>query len=317
MAPEFAKPLIVRLRCRPLADLLTPPGYNTGLGFQCFTVPPMTIKAKILCLVGAFALLAAAITGLGLATMADYNRIIDDYRHTSQNVFNGEKLNRQLTGAALDGRGVYMAKSDEEAVIAATQIDARADALTALINDWQKSLRPGELPKFAAVRKNVLEFARDGHVLAETTRNRGLQAANQYGNHAEFRSFREQMQTDVDSMVAEMEARQVQSQAALAQFEAKRQGHFLLIAATGILVLLGGSLWLAIGSIANPLGRIRRSMVRVSEGDYDAPIPDGRTGEIGELWGALDILKARAAEADRLSKQKLEDEHRLRELVLD
>jgi len=126
------------------------------------------------------------------------------------------------------------------------------------------------------------------------------------------------MQSDVDSMVADMEARQVQSQTALVQFESKRQNQFLFIAASGILVLLAGSLWLAIGSIATPLSQIRRSMVRVSEGDYETPLPAGRTGsEIGELWGALDILKARAAEADRLSKQKLEAEHRLRELVLD
>ncbi len=278
----------------------------------------MTIKAKILCLVGAFALLAAAITGLSLKTMDDYNRVIDDYRHTSQNVFNGERLNRQLTGAALDGRGVYMAHNEDEAVAAARQVDVRADALGELIADWDKTLKPGELPKYAAVRKNVRDFVHDGHVLATTTRDHGLRAANSYGNHAAFRATREQMQADIDSMVADIEARQVQSQRALEQFETQRQEQFLLIAASGILVLLAGSMWIAIGSIANPLSDIRRSMVKVSEGDFDTPIPTDRsTSEIGQLWNALDILKGRAAEAERLSQEKLAQEHRLRELVLD
>ncbi len=278
----------------------------------------MTIKAKILCLVGAFALLAAAITGLGLKTMADYSRIIEDYRHTSQNVFNGERLNRQLTGAALDGRGVYMAHDEDEAVAAARQVDARADALSELIAGWDKTLKPGELPKYAAVRKNVLEFIRDGRRLAAMTRKDGRNAATSYGDHAEFRATREQMQADIDAMVGEIEARQAQSQRALERFEMQRQEQFLLIATTGILLLLAGSMWIAIGAIANPLSQIRRAMVKVSEGDYETPTPVSRPdSEIGQLWNALDILKGRAAQAERLRKEKLAAEHALRELVLD
>ena len=71
----------------------------------------MTIKAKILCLVGAFALLAMVITGLGLNTMTDYNRVIEDYRHASDNAMRGERLNRYMMQAALDGHGIYSADS--------------------------------------------------------------------------------------------------------------------------------------------------------------------------------------------------------------
>ena len=36
----------------------------------------MTIKSRILLLVGCFALMASAVTGLGLVTIQDYNRIL-------------------------------------------------------------------------------------------------------------------------------------------------------------------------------------------------------------------------------------------------
>jgi methyl-accepting chemotaxis protein len=126
------------------------------------------------------------------------------------------------------------------------------------------------------------------------------------------------MQADISAMVTRINADQAASQAALMRFEQVRAGQFLAIAGVGILLLLAASLWIAIRSITEPLGQVRRSMVRISEGQYQTPIPDGhKDGEIAELWGALDILKTHAIEAERLSCERLEAEHRTRELVLD
>jgi len=277
----------------------------------------MTIKAKILCLVAAFALLAAAITSLSLSTMGDYKRAIAEYRHASQNAFNGERLNRYLSAAALEMRGIYMARTEADALIAADRTDISADQLTAFVMQWHRQVRPGELPQFAGVEAKIQNLAGGAHFIARYTRDNGRLAAYAVGNIARHRVFREKMQADIDAMVREIEARQALSAAELSHFEAQREVQFLLIATTGILVLLGGSLWIAFGSIAYPLNQVRRSMVRVSEGDYETPIPDDRKGEIGELWGALDILKARAIEAERLTTEKLAEEHKLRELVLD
>ncbi len=278
----------------------------------------MTIKAKILCLVAAFAVLASAITALSLNTMSDYKRAIAGYRHASQNAFNGERLNRYLSATALEMRGIYMARTEAEARAAAGKTDASADQLSAFIYHWHKQITPGELPQFAGVEAKVLNLAGGAHFIARYARDNGHMAANSVGNIAKHRLFREQMQADIDAMVDEIEARQALSTAELAHFETRRQQQFMLIATAGILLLLAGSMWMAVDSIANPLSQVRRSMVRVSEGDYDTPIPaGGLTGEIGELWGALDILKARAIEAERLTKEKLAEEHKLRELVLD
>ncbi len=278
----------------------------------------MTIKAKILCLVAAFALLASAIAGLGLQTMNDYNRIIDAYRHASENVVRSEQLNRYMMQAALDGHGVYSADNDHIAQWAAAKVDTTADTLAAFVMDWSAHLRPGELADFPAVRDYVLNMARDGHTLARITREQGVAAANAYGNHPQYRSRRENMQSRVDAMIARINANQAASQAALTHFEQVRAGQFIAVAGIGILLLLAASLWVAIRAIAEPLDEVRRSMVKISEGLYETPIPAGhKDGEIAELWAALDILKTHAIEAERLSREQLEAEHRTRELVLD
>jgi methyl-accepting chemotaxis protein len=262
--------------------------------------------------------LAVAITGLGLQTMSDYNRIIDNYRRASDNMVRAERLNRYMEQAALDGHGLYNADSARAEQWAAYRVDATADKLAAFVDDWNARLLPGELPDFPAVRDFVLGMARDGHALAKIAREQGLAAANAYGNHPQNRATRENMQARIDSMVAKITTREADSRIALTRFEKVRAMQFLAVAGIGILLLLAASLWIAVRSIAEPLGAVRRSMVRISEGQYETPIPVGhKDGEIAELWGALDILKAHAIEAERLSRERLEAEHRMRELVLD
>lgn len=278
----------------------------------------MTIKAKILCLVGAFAVLAAAITGLGLKTMADYSRAIQNYRHASANALNGERLNRYLTAAALDGTRLYIAPDQAAAEAAAGRIDIRADELSGFVNAWKGQLKAGELPEFDAVSGWVLDMARDGHELARIARTDGLPAARAYGDHPQYRAYREDMQSRLDAMVARLSEQQSLSQTELTRFESFRSLQFMLMAVAGILGLLGASLWLAIDSISRPLSQVRQSMVQISEGAYDTPIPGGRmSAEIGQLWGALDVLRRHAVEADRLTRLRLEEEKSMRELVLD
>ncbi len=278
----------------------------------------MTIKAKILCLVAAFALLATVITGLSLRTMADYTRAIDDYRHASDNAFNAERLNRYMSEAALEMRGIYMAQSDAEALTAADRTDARSDRLNAFVQDWTKQLQPGELPEFDAVHDKILGLVKGGHFIAQYTRQHGRTAAIAIGATPGHLHFREQMQAQIDTMVTRINQRQAESRTALTRFESQRQQQFLLMASGGIVLLLAGSLWIAITAIARPLNRLRDAIIRVSEGGYDTPIPDDAGGrEINALWAALDILKSRAVEAERLTQARLDEEHRLRELVLD
>jgi len=278
----------------------------------------MTIKAKILSLVAAFALLALAITALSLKTMEDYNKSIDSYRQASDNAFRGERLNRYLTAAALAGRTLYAAQDKAQVKQSADQVDAIAETLAGFVEDWDHHIVANSLPEFEHVHGEILSFVADGHTLARIARAGGLAAANAYGNHQTYRDARENMQANIDAMVTRIEAEQARSRLELQKFESQRQIQFMLIAITGIIILAAGSFWIAIDSIATPLSHVRLSMVKIAEGAYDTPIPSGHTStEISELWSALAVLKDRAVEAEQLSAERLKDEQKLRELMLD
>ncbi|WP_157139033.1 HAMP domain-containing protein [Asticcacaulis biprosthecium] len=263
----------------------------------------------------AFALLAVIITALSLKTMGDYNRIIADYRHNAENAFRGERLNRLVATNVIEIRGIYLSQSRDEELSQAVRVSQRAIELEAFLNAWPQSA--GDLPELALVREKSRQLVNGGQYLAKITRERGRFVAQDIGDKPEYRASREALQVRIDTMVSGFDAKLASSQAQLKKFEEKRQIQFLMTAASGILILLGGSLWIAIDAIAAPLARVRESMVRISEGAYDTEIPAASRGEIGELWTALGILKSRAAEAERLSREQLQEEHKLRELVLD
>lgn len=266
----------------------------------------MKIKAKILSLVVAFALLSAAITGLAFKTMADYDRIITDYIRASDNTFRGERLNRFLSAGAVEMRGVYLSTSRREELFQAQRVDDSVNMLSAFLDDWQKNIRPGELPEFAQVRIDCQNMIQSGRHLAKRVREQGLAAAIRYGNKDPSLPSSEAMQARIDSMVNRIGTEQKRSLDALEHFKSERQTQFILIAAIGILLLVLGSLWIVIDAIPHPIDRVRQSMIRMSQGEYNTALPteapsDTMGTEIGELWRALGVLKVHTLQAGRLA----------------
>ena len=252
----------------------------------------MTIRAKILSLVAAFALLMIAITALGIKTMADYDRIIADYNHAADNAFRGERLNSYLSAGALEMRGLYLAQNETEARFQADLIEQRVTRLEAFLTDWQKKLAPGELPELVQVRHDCQMVILGGHYMAQVVRAHGLAAAGAYADTNRYRLAREAMQLRIDDMVTRIATTQARSQQALERFKSERLTQFLIMAAGGVLLLLLGSMWVVIDLLANPPAY--RQTVRPSDNAPDAALPEFEAldGRVGELWRVLGVLKS-------------------------
>lgn len=267
----------------------------------------MTIKAKILSLVAAFAVMATAITGLSLMTMAHYDRVIADYTRASNNAFRAEQLNLFLSKGVIAVRNVYIAKTPEQLEARITAMNARMSEVDGLLKAWKADLKPGEIPQFAAIEKDariVIDFTEK---VAEVARTRSPREAERLGATDEALAWREAFQGRLDAMVSGIKTALTDRQARLEAYQIQRSRDFVVIAGSGIVLVLLASLWVAIRSIANPINRVTQSIMRLSEGAYDTAIPAARgQDEISKLWAALSILKAHAIEAKKINDQKLE-----------
>ena len=271
----------------------------------------MTIKAKILALVAAFALMAAAISALGLATISDYDRVITDYSRANDEAFRAEHLSRVLSESVIRIRNIYASTPGPQLDQRSRGLEANLADTQAVLADWKAHLQPGEVPQFNQVQRDtqrVIGFARAMIVIARTE---GPAAAQKKGFTDAAVNWREGFQDRLDAMVADFHHRLLVKQAQLKAYQTRRVTEFLAIAATGTLLLLLASLWVAIRSIANPIKTITGSIIRISEGAYDTVIPEtatdpGKTDEISRLWAAIAILKDRSVELKRINDAKLE-----------
>jgi methyl-accepting chemotaxis protein len=258
----------------------------------------MTIRTKILSLVAAFALLAMAITALGIKTMVDYDRIIADYNHAADNAFRGERLNRYLSTGALEMRGLYLARDETEARFQADLIEARVTRLEAFLNDWQKTLAPGELPELGPVRRDCQNIIQGGRYMAQTVRTQGRAAVGTYADTYKYRLSREAMQARIDDMVTRIAEAQLRSQQAMERFKSERLTQFLIMAAGGVLLLLLGSMWVVIELLAAaPV--YKRQTLPPPESVPETVMPEFEVldGRIGELWRVLGVLKSSTGKA--------------------
>ncbi len=267
----------------------------------------MTIKAKILSLVAAFAIMAAAICTLSLITMSDYDRVIANYTRASDDAFRGERLNLLVADSIIEMRNIYLTKTPAE-------LEARAQALTLRINqtrdlmtEWKARLQPGEIPYFGDMEYGANSVGAFGQKVIAIARARGPAEAERFGLDPKAISGREFFQHRLDTIVDATQAELVRTQADLRIYQQQRTLDFLLIAGSGTALMLLASLWIALNGIANPLKLISQSVIRISEGAYDTAIPAAKAGdEISRLWAAIGILKDRAIELRRINESKLE-----------
>ncbi len=272
----------------------------------------MTIKFRILALVGCFALMASLITGLGLITIHDYNAMLRDSRAANENAYRGEHLNRLVTAAVMDSRGIYMSKDTEEAKKYADGVDKSLNDISTLLKDWKADLPAGSLPEFAPVEEKAQEFVTFRRELARLGRDVSPADANTQGNNDANRANRKALQKNIDAMVEHIRANLTASQTAIESYKAKREIQFLLIAAGGILALVAASLWIAIRQISRPLQHVAANVTRISEGAYDTEIPQS-TGkdEVSSLWRSIRTLRDRALEGETLKAHQQEEEARI------
>ncbi|WP_443749963.1 methyl-accepting chemotaxis protein [Asticcacaulis solisilvae] len=272
----------------------------------------MTIKMRILLLVGCFAVMASAITGLGIVTINDYNRVLRDVSVAHDNAYRGEHLNRLVTAAVMESRGVYMSKDTTEAKKYADGVDKDLNDIQALLSDWQGKLQPGQLPEFDAVNQKATEFVGFRRELARLGREVSPEAANTQGNNEANRSNRKAFQQNIDAMVADIHGKLDATNVRLDAFKTQRIWQFVLIAAGGVIALLCASLWVAFRQISRPLQHVTTSVVRIAEGAYDTTIPDAHgRDEIASLWRSIRTLRDQALEAETLKAHQREEELRI------
>ncbi|CAL4868709.1 hypothetical protein MMA231_02998 [Asticcacaulis sp. MM231] len=281
----------------------------------------MSIRTRVLILVGCFALMAFVVTGLGLITIGDYNRMMKQYDHAYDHAWRGERFNHLISNSVMETRGIYIARNPQELTSFVTSLNRNLDEMQTLLAQWKADSTPAEKPRleaisgqmagFIALRRQVAQLATKGDIAGA----RGLSD----GNRADRIAF----QAQVDALVQGTQKDLIAAQKEADSYSKKRAGDFLLTALLGIAAIMALSLWIVAHFITNPLRNLAAAIIKTSKGEYeDVPVAESEgEDEVSSVWRALAVLKERAIEAEQLSAAKAqadrEKELKLREILLD
>ncbi len=276
----------------------------------------MSIRARILVLVGCFSIMALVVTGLGLQTIADDHRTLQAYDHAYDNALRAERLNHIVSNVVMETRGLYIARSDEELQGFVSGLRRNLDALDLALKQWQSSLNPSESDRLAAIQQDARTFIALRRQVADFAVAGRLEDAHALST--QNRADRIAFQNKVDAIVSKTESDLDTARAETEKRNRNRATVFLVACTGSILVLLVAALWLVTQFVTRPLRQLAAAIVRTSKGDYAVPLPagDGKT-EIDEVWQALSVLKSQAIEAEQLRQAEHERELKLREIMLD
>ncbi len=264
--------------------------------------------------------MAFTVTGLGLLTISDYNRMMKDYDHAYDSTWRGERFNHLISNVVMETRGIYIAVDDKQRAGFLRNMSDDLNEMETFIHQWQVDARPAEKAQidsvaaqaagFISLRRHVIDLAVSGDVA-------GAEALST-SNRADRIGFQVQMETLVQKTRKDLAAAKAEAD----HFNKRRASDFLLTALVGIAIIMALSLWIVSHFITDPLRNLASAIIRTSKGEYDQVIEetDGQD-EVSSVWRALAVLKERAQEAERLAAAKAAEEHekemKLREILLD
>jgi methyl-accepting chemotaxis protein len=279
----------------------------------------MSIRTRLIALMAGFALTALAIAALGLMTLSDYRAMMADNNRAWENSWRGERLNHLVSNVVMESRGMYAATGPEEIPMFAGNVNRNLDSIEGLLREW-KAAGPEEAKIVAAITPDVNHFIAVRRQMAQlaVTGHEGEAHALGLGNRPDRTAF----QAHLDTMVSEIRTQLDAARRRAADYNRTRAADFAIAAGLGVLLMTALGLWVLAQFVTRPLKALARAIIDTAESDYSVPLPDpGGKDEISTVWRALNVLKDRAIEAERLAAMQREAEHQkeieLRQLILD
>ncbi|ESQ86870.1 hypothetical protein ABAC460_21880 [Asticcacaulis sp. AC460] len=280
----------------------------------------MSIRVRILALVGSFAVMALAVTVLGLATLSDYNRMMGRFDRAYLNAWRGEHLNRLVSQVVMEARGLYVANDATESAVFAGNLNRNLDEMEVLLAEWRKDSVGAETAQVADLSREAAAFI---------TLRRELARVGGAGDHASAerlgvanRPTRIAFQAKVEAVVKSTHTELTAARTEADSFTQRRAVEFFVASLAFIIVMLGLALWVVSHFVTRPLRAIASAIISTSKGDYAIPLKETEgNDEVSSVWQALAVLKERAIEHERATQAQREaerrDELKLREILLD
>ncbi|WP_443747200.1 sensor histidine kinase [Asticcacaulis solisilvae] len=212
----------------------------------------MSLRARILTLVGGFVAMTLVVMLFGLSTISDYNGMMAEYDRAAENAYRGERLNYLISSAVMESRGIYASRNPTETDTYAGRLDRDLDRIEAEIPQWHGESM-ADLTALEAKTRDFVAVRRD---LSKVARAGSIKDAIAIGDRT--RQSRMTFQADIERVVADTRTEMLKTRAHADTYRRERGISFAVVTLVWIAVTAGLALWLVSHFITREIDTARR-----------------------------------------------------------
>ncbi|ACA19643.1 methyl-accepting chemotaxis sensory transducer [Methylobacterium sp. 4-46] len=270
----------------------------------------MRIRSKLLALMGALGGVTLLVAALAVHFLAAVGGDLEAVRATSTRALYSERLNRLVTAAVMESRGIYAAKDVAEARPFADGLVASLDAVDALLARWTPLVPDEERPLLEAVVKGAAAFRSFRLETVRLAREVSPQAAALQGNNEANRANRKAFQVSIDALTAHSQDSVAAIEGQARRLADDRMRLLLGLALGGALASVALGALVAQRQIGRPLQQVTAAIRALAAGEVRLPQAVRRRDEIGEIWASMAVFAEAMREAETLRGREAEGERR-------
>ena len=247
------------------------------------TLPKLSIAAK---LYGIFALMAGITLALAIGAVLNarhHAALTDEFESANAGTWNVERVNGLIYAVVMESRGVYMSPDLKTSKVYADGILKFNGEIARVIEDWKKSVRPGEAEAFEQFSKRIARFIDFRRELARLGTEVSPAAGREWGDNEANRSVRKALNKDLERLASLYADRASRIYARIDSGIDAAALWLSVFAAIAVMLATAGMLVIS-RDIARPLAAITGITETVASGDTAVSVPfRERTDEIGAL----------------------------------
>jgi methyl-accepting chemotaxis protein len=266
---------------------------------------------KIYSVVLLLALVAAAISYVGIDAMWTYNRRVHQMEHVTHAAIVGEQVNGLILAVVMDSRGIYMARDHAEAEKYAPLILKNLAIIKQKMAEWTDFSEPEDKEQMDRANARADEFIAFRSELVRLSREATLDESRNFGDNDQNRANRSSLNREMMAL-AGADASHIQNLADRARrFYESKLVTMITLGAIGIgLAIL--AVFLVVGHVTRPIKRLTAAMSALAAGDKAIEVPARDRGdEIGDMARALGVFQEQAVAAQSLTERVIENIRRV------
>jgi methyl-accepting chemotaxis protein len=251
----------------------------------------LSIAAKLYVIFALLATMTAALAAVAIVNSYRHVALTREFESAFVGAENVERINSLIYAVVMESRGIYMSPDIATAKQFATGLTRFNDQITGVMEEWQKSVLPGDAKVFSGFAARVKQFQEFRRELVRRGTEISPAAGREWGDNDANRTVRTALTNDLDLLGRLYASR---SQTIFAEIEgAIRTGalELMVLGAAALLLAMFGALVIQ-RSIARPLADVTRATEAVAGGEVVLAVPyRDRRDEIGALARSIAVFQ--------------------------